>query len=84
MNNPWLGAVLIALGCGAAVAFHFARLDAVTLPTLIVTAGVAVFQSAMHAQAIKDKNETKQELVTLRASMRPRPSLVDPNEKTLP
>jgi photosystem II stability/assembly factor-like uncharacterized protein len=79
--SPWLGAVLIAIGCGAAVAFHYAHLDAVTLPTLIVTAGVAVFQASMHAAAIRDKNETKQELVTLRASMRPSASQVDPEEK---
>jgi hypothetical protein len=79
--NPWLGALIIAIGCGAAIAFHFAHLDAVTLPTLIVTAGVGVFQASMHAQAIRQGKETKQELVTLRASLRPSPSLVDEEEK---
>jgi len=78
--SPWLGAAIIALGCAAAVAFHYAKLDAVTLPTLIVTAGVAVFQAQMHAQAIKEKQETKQELTQLRASLRPT-SIVDEQEK---
>lgn len=66
---------------GAAIAFHFAHLDAVTLPTLIVTAGVGVFQASMHAQALKQQSETKRELVELRASLRPSPSLVDEHEK---
>ncbi len=78
--NPWLGFLLIVVGVLAAALFARLKIDNALIPAAIVTAGIAAIQAAQHAQTSKKLGETRTELVTLKASMRP-PSLVDERER---
>lgn len=78
--NPWLGFLLVVLGVGTAALFAHMKIDNAILPAAIVTAGLAFVQAAAAHRTTKELGQTRTELTTLKASMRP-PSLVDPSER---
>lgn len=78
--NPWLGFLLILVGVSCVALFARMHIDNGLIPAAIITAGLAVIQTAQHWQATKQLGATRTELVTLQKSMRP-PSLVDDQER---
>jgi hypothetical protein len=74
LNNAWLGVILIALGLIAICVFTWLKIPQGATAIAIVTLGIGILQGIGHQNAT-------QEVKTLRASMRPPPSLVDEFER---
>lgn len=65
--SPWIGVALIALGFLMVCVFWLLKIPEGTLAGAVIVTGVAVIQTAAHAQ-------TQTALTTLRRSLRPQSS----------
>jgi hypothetical protein len=72
--GPWVGVALIGVGLGTAVASAHYHIGVGEVAGAVMALGVAVIQANLHQAKAK-------EVVMLRESMRPPPSLVDEQER---
>jgi ribose/xylose/arabinose/galactoside ABC-type transport system permease subunit len=71
-NNPWIGIVLIAIGVASIFGFEHYHITQGAVPMMIITLGIAVVQGWTHVQTVKTLNATKEDLVVLKNSIRPK------------
>lgn len=77
--SPWVGVTLLVAAMVAQFAFGKFHVDAGSLVSTCVGVAVAILYGGIHQAAREELRETKTELTTLRASMRParEPSMHD-------